>query len=230
MAKYRIKNWSSFQHYKDRNPPWIKLHFALLSSADWVTLDDQSRVLAIACMLVASKNEGVSDGSDRGLSYLEGVAYLTSRPDLNPLIDSGFLVLLADASACKQKQAKDTQEEEAEGEKEKRKRDTEYPNRTAGRDLVPDLSTSEKKSKQTPSQMIQAMAHERDQVEELHHRYGRPPWTPDQISAAKSWLKPLKKYTEAQLDLRRRNNASKRGNGDFEGIGSALAGMIGGQS
>lgn len=99
---YTVRNWNNFQHYKDRNPPWIKLHFSLLSSADWVTLDDASRVLAVACMLVASRNEGKIDGSDKGLTYLQRVAYLNKKPNLKPLIDCGFLesasAMLADAS------------------------------------------------------------------------------------------------------------------------------------
>lgn len=89
--KYSVRNWRTFQHYKDRNPPWIKLHFTLLSSRDWVTLSDASRVLAVACMLVASRNDGEIDGSDAGLEYLQRVAYLNKKPDLNPLIESGFL-------------------------------------------------------------------------------------------------------------------------------------------
>lgn len=28
---FKVRNWEQFQHYKDRNPPWIKLHFALLA-------------------------------------------------------------------------------------------------------------------------------------------------------------------------------------------------------
>ena len=28
--KYRVKNWSKFQHYKNRNPPWIRLHVEIL--------------------------------------------------------------------------------------------------------------------------------------------------------------------------------------------------------
>lgn len=96
---YLVKNWRDFQHYKDRNPPWIKLHFSLLSSEDWVMLDDASRVLAVACMLVASKKEGQIDGSEAGLRYLQRVAYLKKIPDLTPLINCGFLV---SASGCKQ--------------------------------------------------------------------------------------------------------------------------------
>ena len=101
--KYRVKNWRQFQHYRDRNPPWIKLHFAMLSSRDWVSLDDASRVLAVACMLIASRNDGEIDGSEGGLEYMQRVAYLHKKPNLKPLIDCGFLEsasnLQADASA-----------------------------------------------------------------------------------------------------------------------------------
>lgn len=100
--KLKVKNWRTFQHYKDRNPPWIKLHFTLLSSADWVALADASRVLAVACMLIASRNDGEIDVSRAGIEYLKRVAYLNSEPDFKPLIECGFLeyasALQADAS------------------------------------------------------------------------------------------------------------------------------------
>lgn len=72
----------------------------MLSSTDWVMLDDASRVLAVACMLVASRNEGkVPNNPD----YLKRVAYLNKLPKFKPLIDCGFLQnLQADASGCKQ--------------------------------------------------------------------------------------------------------------------------------
>ena len=86
-----VRNWRQFQHYRDRNPPWIKLHFSLLSSRDWVTLDDASRVLAVACMLLASRNDGKIDCSEAGLEYIQRVAYTNHKPDLKPLIACGFL-------------------------------------------------------------------------------------------------------------------------------------------
>ena len=122
--KLRVKNWRTFQHYKDRNPPWIKLHFALLSSADWVTLDDASRVLAIACMLVASKNEGEIDGSARGCEYLKRVAYLNSTPNFKPLIECGFLEC---ASECEQMLADARPETETETYKPEQKRASKKP-------------------------------------------------------------------------------------------------------
>lgn len=119
--KYRIRNWSEYQHYKKRNPPWIKLHFSLLSSPDWVMLDDESRVLAIACMLVASKRNGEIDGSERGLNYLKRVAYLHSYPDLQPLVDLGFIEpLQADASTLQA----DARPEESREEEETEKKET----------------------------------------------------------------------------------------------------------
>ena len=86
---FTIPNWREFQHYKDRNPPWIKLHYEILTSRTWVSLDDRSRVLAIACMLAASRNDGKVPNDP---AYIQRVAYLHKLPDFAPLIDVGFLV------------------------------------------------------------------------------------------------------------------------------------------
>jgi hypothetical protein len=94
---YVIKNWTQFQHYKDRNPAWIKLHVALLASEDWVMLADASKLLAVVCMLVASRDNGRVKNNP---AYLKRVAYLDRTPDLKPLVECGFLTIpLADASA-----------------------------------------------------------------------------------------------------------------------------------
>jgi hypothetical protein len=121
IMQYTVRNWRKFQHYKDRNPPWIKLHFELLSSSDWVMLDDASRVLAVAIMLVASRNDGEIDGLSTGLDYLQRVAYLRKRPNLKPLIDCGFL---EPASGCKQTLADARPETETETEDIKKEEKT----------------------------------------------------------------------------------------------------------
>ncbi len=95
VVQLKVRNWEQFQHYKDRNPPWIKLHFALLASEDWVTLDDASKLLAVVCMLIASRNNGMVPNNP---AYLKRVAYLDKLPNLEPLISCGFLQnLQADA-------------------------------------------------------------------------------------------------------------------------------------
>ncbi len=101
--RYKIKGWAKYQHYKDRSPPWIKLHSSLLTSETWVMSDDASKVLMIASMILASRDEA-NDGSFNGdPEFVRRVAYLTTPPNFNALIKCGFIECasgsLADASA-----------------------------------------------------------------------------------------------------------------------------------
>lgn len=89
---FRVANWSEYQHYKDRNPIWIKLYGSILSSEMWVGCSDASRVLAIVCMVIASKNNGCVPAQN--LAYIRRQAYLDYEVTLEsfkPLIDCGFL-------------------------------------------------------------------------------------------------------------------------------------------
>jgi hypothetical protein len=121
VSEYRIRNWAKFQHYKDRNPPWIKLHVEILQSADWVMLDDASKLLAVVCMVIAARENGVlPDNPD----YIKRVAYLNKRPNLIPLIDCGFLEKVqANDSESKQPlaDARPEKEEETEKSREEKK-------------------------------------------------------------------------------------------------------------
>lgn len=90
---YRIKGWAKYQHYKDRNPPWIKLHRELLTSLTWALADDASRVLAIACMLLAAATDNNIPADP---AYIRRVAYLNSNPDFSVLIRLEFLELVDD--------------------------------------------------------------------------------------------------------------------------------------
>lgn len=95
---YRIKNWQDFQHYKDRAPPWIKLHNTLLTSEVWVMGNDATRALVVASMLLASRNNA-NDGTFNGdPEYVKRFAYLNSTPDFKPLIQYDFIELVQDAS------------------------------------------------------------------------------------------------------------------------------------
>lgn len=100
MDVIKINNWEKYQHYKKRNPPWIKLHVEILTSRTWIMCDDASRLLAVAIMVLAAKyhNEIPLDPE-----FIKKVANLKSF-NLKPLIDIGFCTvastLLADASKC----------------------------------------------------------------------------------------------------------------------------------
>lgn len=131
----RIRNWAKYQHYKDRNPPWIKLHVEILQSEDWVTLDDASKLLAIVCMVVAAKGNGEFNGNP---DYLKRVAYLDKRPNLKPLIDCGFLEeVLADASESKPPHTN------VRPEKETYRTDTDSEPKGSGADAPIDFSDDE---------------------------------------------------------------------------------------
>jgi hypothetical protein len=55
---YRVKNWTRFQHFKDRRPPWVKLYRDLLDDPDWHGLKgDDAKVLTML-WLIASDDDG----------------------------------------------------------------------------------------------------------------------------------------------------------------------------
>jgi len=127
-----IKNWTSFQHYKKRRPPWVKLHRTLLDDVDFLRCNVYGRALAPMLWLLASEsNDGTIDGDietisyrlrlpadevRRGLNALEAIGYATRyHNDSVPLADDD-----GDASnvlaTCKQH---DTLEVETETETER---------------------------------------------------------------------------------------------------------------
>jgi hypothetical protein len=54
----RIKNWSKFQHFKDRRPPWVKLYRDLLDDMEWHQLEPRAAKALVMLWLIASENEG----------------------------------------------------------------------------------------------------------------------------------------------------------------------------
>lgn len=58
----RIKDWMEYQHYKDRNPPWVKLHKKLMTSFEWHCLHNDSKVLALNLWWLASEHDDATSG------------------------------------------------------------------------------------------------------------------------------------------------------------------------
>jgi hypothetical protein len=54
----KIKNWSKFQHFKDRKPPWVKLYRDLLDDIEWHELDPKAAKVLVMLWLIASEEEG----------------------------------------------------------------------------------------------------------------------------------------------------------------------------
>jgi uncharacterized phage protein (TIGR02220 family) len=90
---YRVNDWSKFQHYKDRSPPWIKLHKSLLDDIKYQSLPIASRALAPMLWLLASENmEGTIDCEARVLAFRLRCSEKEIKEGLIPLIQQGFLI------------------------------------------------------------------------------------------------------------------------------------------
>ena len=87
-AFIRLTKWREYQHYTDRTPPWIKLHRDLLTSRTWVSSSTEDRVLAIACMMLASCTD---NSIPLDSAYFKRVAYLDFEPNFGKLLDLQFI-------------------------------------------------------------------------------------------------------------------------------------------
>lgn len=113
------KNWDKFQHYKDRCPPWIKLHRDILNDRVFANLPIASKALAPLLWLLASESkDGSFDAAIEELAFRLHIASKDIEAGLKPLIDKGFFL---DASTmlapCLQVAIPET---EREGETEKK--------------------------------------------------------------------------------------------------------------
>jgi hypothetical protein len=85
-----VKNWDEFQHYKDRNPPWIKLHNTLLEDYDFECLQDASKGHLLCIWMLASRTGNQIPNDAAWIGRKIGAS---SPVDIDELLSSGFLVL-----------------------------------------------------------------------------------------------------------------------------------------
>lgn len=103
MNYIQIKNWEQFQHYKHRDPPWIKLYHSLLDDYEYGCLQDASKLLLMSLYMLASRtNNNIPADPD----WIKQKGMLLGNIDLEPLITSGFISVNGNASEvlaqCKQ--------------------------------------------------------------------------------------------------------------------------------
>ena len=88
MRFLTVKNWKEFQHYAKRNPPWIKLHRALVDDYAFCALPDAVKGHLLMLWLYASQHNGsIPIDTD----FLQKKLSITDL-DFQPLIDAGFLI------------------------------------------------------------------------------------------------------------------------------------------
>ena len=99
---YRVKNWSKFQHYKNRNPPWIRFYVEVLddykadgAENDFHALPDDAKLTMVLIWALASRYGGVLPRVDSAwLAVKLGIKNVA----VAPLIHGGFLIPFGDAS------------------------------------------------------------------------------------------------------------------------------------
>lgn len=117
-----VKGWVEFQHYKDRAPPWIKLHKTLLDNYEYQSLPVASRALAPMLWLLASeRNDGAIDFDLAKIGFRLRQSPVDVDAALKPLIQAGFFHVEPAASAPladRKREARLETEGEAEAETE----------------------------------------------------------------------------------------------------------------
>lgn len=112
------KNWAVFQHYKNRLPPWIKLHRELLNDRVYMSLPLASKAIAPLMWLLASESKnGSFDGSIDELMFRLHITEKDYQHGVGPLIDKGFFIVASKMIADSKQVATSERETETETEK-----------------------------------------------------------------------------------------------------------------
>ena len=143
------KNWAVFQHYKDRCPPWIKLHRDLLNNRAYICLPIASKALAPMLWLLASESkDGVFDGSLDELVFRLHITPKEYQDGVKPLIDNDFFILVSGVLAERKHNA--IPETEGETETETKKKATSVATPSGVSDSVWQEFKSLRKAKKAP--------------------------------------------------------------------------------
>lgn len=193
--KLRPKNWTTFQHYKDRRPPWIKLHRTILDDKDFFRLPVASRALAPCLWLLASESEdGWFDGDSDEISFRLRLPEKEIKEGLKPLIEKGFFDCDSKPLAEGLHGATSETEEEVENrDREQRQRAERASARKATQmpeDFGPKLSHSE-----LAQELGLALHSEFIAFSDFHKSKGNT--FKDWDAALRTWLRNAKKFAPA---------------------------------
>jgi hypothetical protein len=84
-----VKNWKDFQHYKNRDPLWIKLYRRVLADYAFSRLPDASKMHLVGIWLVASEQSGRIPND---AEWIARRIAATEPVDLQLLVETGFLL------------------------------------------------------------------------------------------------------------------------------------------
>jgi hypothetical protein len=84
----RVRNFSKFQHYKHRSPPWIKLHRTALHDYHFTCLQDASKAHAMLLWLLASTCDNAIPDD---VQWIARQIHATDPIDIEALVSAGIL-------------------------------------------------------------------------------------------------------------------------------------------
>jgi len=115
MEYLMVKNFENYQHYKDRNPAWIKLYNSLLDDYEFCHLPDVSKWHMVGIFLLASRYQNRIPYDEK---WLAQKLSSDNGVDVDSLVSCGMLCVYQDASNTL---AKAVPREEESREEESRK-------------------------------------------------------------------------------------------------------------
>lgn len=85
-----VKNFEKFQHYKERCPPWIKIHRSIFEDYEFECLQDSSKLHLVLIWVLASQCDNKIRADPQWIKRKIGVK---GPVDIQVLVDKGFLVM-----------------------------------------------------------------------------------------------------------------------------------------
>lgn len=90
----KAANWSSYQSYKDRKPPWIRMHKTLLDNYEFQSMSADARALLPMLWLLASEHDdptsGIIDSTVEKISFRLRISKDVIESSINEIVSAGF--------------------------------------------------------------------------------------------------------------------------------------------
>jgi hypothetical protein len=83
-----VRNWDKFQHYKQRNPPWIRLHRTLLRDHKFNQLTENEQWMLVRLWLLASESDNHMAYDEK---WVRRAIHSSRKVPLEKFVSMGFL-------------------------------------------------------------------------------------------------------------------------------------------
>ena len=137
----RVRNWEKFQHYKNRRPPWIKLHIELLDDYDLLKLPPVAQLVYDRMLLLAAVTDNNVSNDHAWIAGKLGLTVRQVSAAVESLCSAGFLVVHGRKRPASKAIAKGKQsalsEAEEETETKTEKKDLLAKGRSVARGVLP---------------------------------------------------------------------------------------------